>query len=101
MAFLERLRGRSKRRRVVVIGLDGSPFTFVQKLLAQGEMPNLAAIVENGTFKRMHSVWPTVHRKSGAKQATATRNIDFDMVPAPPWSGEVPASVPAEARGIG
>ncbi len=60
MGFFRKLVGRQKSQRVVVISLDGAPFTFVQKLLAQGEMPNLAAIVGEGNLSRMNSVWPTV-----------------------------------------
>lgn len=48
------------RRRVAVLGIDGTPFTFLQRRLAEGTMPNLRRLVSAGTFLRIHSVYPTV-----------------------------------------
>ena len=50
-------RGR-KSRRVVVIGLDGTPFSYVQRLLDQGEMLNFGKLIAEGSFRRMNSVVP-------------------------------------------
>jgi len=47
-------------KRVVVIGLDGTPYTFLQYLLREGLAPNLARLLEEGDFARIHSVYPTV-----------------------------------------
>ncbi len=60
MSFLRKLCGKSKSRRVVVIGLDGTPYTFFRKAMAEGHMPNLARLVEEGSFRRINSVYPTV-----------------------------------------
>ena len=62
MGFLDRLKGKNtvRRRRVVVIGIDGTPFTFLQRLIAEGRMPHLAKLAAGGAFKRMNSVHPTV-----------------------------------------
>jgi len=53
---------RSRRRgpRMVVLGLDGTPWSFLARMIDEGEMPNLRALVEEGTFSPMHSVYPTV-----------------------------------------
>jgi len=59
MSFLRKLR-KPKARRVVVIGLDGTPYTFFQKAMAAGHMPNLARLVEEGSLRRINSVYPTV-----------------------------------------
>ena len=59
MSFLRKL-GRPKSQRVVVIGLDGTPYTFLQKAMTEGHMPNLAQLVEEGSFRRIYSVYPTV-----------------------------------------
>jgi predicted AlkP superfamily phosphohydrolase/phosphomutase len=58
MSFLSRL--FKKSRRTVVIGLDGTPYTFVQRMIREGHMPNLARIVESAGLARMNSVYPTV-----------------------------------------
>jgi predicted AlkP superfamily phosphohydrolase/phosphomutase len=59
MSFLSRWFGKPSPR-VVVIGLDGTPYTFVQRMLAEGHMPNLAQITAQAGFTRMNSVYPTV-----------------------------------------
>lgn len=59
MSFLRKFL-KPKSPRVVVIGLDGTPYTFFQKAMAEGHMPNLAQLVEEGSFRRINSVHPTV-----------------------------------------
>ena len=60
MAFWNRRKKQSERRRVVFLGIDGTPYTFLQRLLDEGRMPNLARLIAGGAFKRMNSVYPTV-----------------------------------------
>jgi predicted AlkP superfamily phosphohydrolase/phosphomutase len=61
MGMLGRLRRKEQRRkRVVFIGLDGTPFTFMQRLIAEGRAPNTARLVQQGSLLRMDSVWPWV-----------------------------------------
>lgn len=60
MGIFRRLGRGEKHRQVVVIGLDGTPFSYVQRLLDQGEMPNFKKLLEEGSFKRMDSVVPCV-----------------------------------------
>jgi predicted AlkP superfamily phosphohydrolase/phosphomutase len=59
MSFLRKL-FRNRSPRVVVIGLDGTPYTFIQRMLAEGHMPHLARITADAGYTRMHSVYPTV-----------------------------------------
>ncbi|MBN1933617.1 MAG: alkaline phosphatase family protein [Anaerolineae bacterium] len=51
---------KEKSTKLVVIGLDGTPYTFVERMLRAGRMPNLAQITQNAGFARMNSVYPTV-----------------------------------------
>lgn len=61
MGFFNRLKTKKgSRRRVLVISLDGTPFTFMQRMISEGRMPNLAKLTASGAFKRMNSVYPTV-----------------------------------------
>lgn len=62
MGLLSRFRGKAEApRRVAVIGLDGTPYSFLKRLLDEGAMPNLARILEaGGSLHRMNSVYPTV-----------------------------------------
>lgn len=61
MSLFKKLFGKQEQSpKLVVIGLDGTPYTFVRRMLREGRMPNLARIVENTGFARMNSVYPTV-----------------------------------------
>jgi predicted AlkP superfamily phosphohydrolase/phosphomutase len=61
MKLLKGLRGkRGGKRRVVVVGIDGVPYTYVQRLFAQGELPNLRAIVDEGAMAQMDTSVPNV-----------------------------------------
>jgi len=55
-----RRRGKEPSRRVVFIGIDGTPFTFMQRLIAEGRAPNAKRLAEQGSLLRMDSVWPWV-----------------------------------------
>ncbi len=59
MGLFGRLRGK-KPKRVVFIGLDGTPYTFMQRLIAEGRAPNAARLAEQGSLLRMDSMWPWV-----------------------------------------
>lgn len=60
MSFLDKLRGRKRERRVVFIGLDGTPYTFMQRLIAEGRAPNAERLARQGSLLRMDSTWPWV-----------------------------------------
>jgi len=58
MGFLDRL--KSKRKRVFVLGIDGTPHTLIERLLQRGDMPNLAGLVSEGSLVRYNSTLPWV-----------------------------------------
>jgi predicted AlkP superfamily phosphohydrolase/phosphomutase len=62
MGLFRRLGRKEKERprRVVFIGLDGTPYTFMQRLIAEGRAPNVARLAAQGSLLRMDSVWPWV-----------------------------------------
>lgn len=47
-------------KKLVVIGLDGFPYTFARRLIEEGVMPNFQALLEEGELFQMDSVYPTV-----------------------------------------
>ena len=59
MSLLNRFFGKS-RRRALVIGLDGVPYSLLTQLIADGHMPNLARIAEGGDLRQALSIYPTV-----------------------------------------
>ncbi len=50
----------SLQEKVVVIGLDGVPFSLLEYLFDSGYMPNLADIAKRGTFRKMMTSLPAV-----------------------------------------
>jgi predicted AlkP superfamily phosphohydrolase/phosphomutase len=42
----------------VVIGLDGVPYTYIQRLFQAGELPNFRAIVGEGALVQMDTTSP-------------------------------------------
>lgn len=51
---------KSKAPQVCVIGIDGVPFTFIQKRMAEGGFPNIKKLMEAGDMKQMSSVVPPI-----------------------------------------
>lgn len=51
---------KKKRNKVVVVGIDGVPYTFIKKHIAAGDLPNFKALLEKGDFRRMNSVMPCI-----------------------------------------
>ncbi|MDD3627915.1 MAG: alkaline phosphatase family protein, partial [bacterium] len=50
-----------KKKRIAVIGLDGVPFTFLNRIMEEGRMPFLKKLISSGGhFQRMNSVIPTI-----------------------------------------
>ncbi|MGD9049060.1 MAG: alkaline phosphatase family protein [Anaerolineae bacterium] len=60
MKLFGRRRKEKERKRVVFIGLDGTPYTFMQRLIVEGKAPNAARLAEQGSLMRMDSMWPWV-----------------------------------------
>jgi predicted AlkP superfamily phosphohydrolase/phosphomutase len=62
MGLFGKLRRREKPepRRVVFIGLDGTPYTFMQRLIREGRAPHAARLAHQGSLLRMDSIWPWV-----------------------------------------
>ena len=49
-----------KKKRVMVIGIDGTPFTFLKKHIEAGDFPVLAKLASQGAFAQMDSVQPCI-----------------------------------------
>ena len=58
------------RKRMVVLSVDGVPYTLITRLLACGELPNLAAIVAEGSLVRYNSTLPWVSSVAWATYMT-------------------------------
>lgn len=58
MTLAESARDHSSR--VLVIALDGVPYSYVERMFAAGELPNLRAITETGPLAQMDTAIPNV-----------------------------------------
>lgn len=78
-----RARHRRKVRRVVVLGLDGLDPLLVDEYLAQGLLPNLSRLKEQGTYARLGTSWPPLSPVAWSSFSTGTNpgkhNI-FDFI---------------------
>ncbi|HAS18250.1 MAG: hypothetical protein A2Z60_03125 [Nitrospirae bacterium RIFCSPLOWO2_02_42_7] len=52
--------GGKERKRALIIGLDGVPYTLMKKFAEDGIMANTAALIKNGTLRRMTTSLPEV-----------------------------------------
>ncbi|MHB1391463.1 MAG: alkaline phosphatase family protein [Thermoleophilia bacterium] len=50
----------NKKGCAVVIGLDGTPYSFLKEEMAAGNLPNMAQLLANGAFGRMETEIPSV-----------------------------------------
>ena len=61
MRLFDKLRGgKQRKKRVVVIGLDGVPYTYIQQLFQAGELPNFRALAGEGMLVQMDTTLPNV-----------------------------------------
>jgi predicted AlkP superfamily phosphohydrolase/phosphomutase len=51
---------KTKKKKVVAVGLDGVPHSFIQKMLQRGDLPNFRALLSEGSMTKMRSTVPCV-----------------------------------------
>src|SRR5439155_12117558 len=60
LLFGRRAPAQSRVKRVVVLGLDGLDHGLTEKMLAEGKLPHLAALRDQGCFKALGSTLPPI-----------------------------------------
>ena len=73
MGLFDKL-GKKKRSRVIVVGLDGVPYTLLANLKNGGSIPNMAAIFGTGYFGRMSVCIPEISSVSWSSFMTGTHS---------------------------
>jgi hypothetical protein len=84
MAWLAlRRRSRPQVRRAIFLGLDGLDPAVTEKLMNEGQLPNLARLREQGTYRRLRTTFPALSPVAWSTFATgvnpAKHNI-FDFL---------------------
>jgi predicted AlkP superfamily phosphohydrolase/phosphomutase len=59
MKIIERFKMRDKRR-VVLIGLDGTPYSLIKRFIADGTMPKMAELVHGGVLLQIDTSIPDI-----------------------------------------
>ena len=79
----KRGRGRSRVRKLIFLGLDGLDPGLTERFMAEGKMPNLAALMKQGGFRRLRTTFPALSPVAWSTFATgvnpARHNI-FDFL---------------------
>ncbi|HWP43936.1 MAG TPA: alkaline phosphatase family protein [Blastocatellia bacterium] len=60
MGLFDRFKSRERKRRAVLIGLDGSPFTLLSRFIEDRTMPNLAELAGRGSLLQMDTSIPDI-----------------------------------------
>jgi predicted AlkP superfamily phosphohydrolase/phosphomutase len=60
MGLLDRLKSKGTEKRVVLIGLDGTPYSLVRRFIEDGTMPHMAELVRRGTLLQMDTSIPDI-----------------------------------------
>ncbi len=60
MGLLDTFKSREATKRVVLIGLDGTPYTLVTRFIEDGTMPQMAELVRRGTLLQMDTSIPDI-----------------------------------------
>lgn len=72
MSIFNKILGKNKSKRIFVLGIDGTPFTFIEKLMNEGKFPNFKRLTEKGSFRRMNSVVPCISSVAWTSFLTGT-----------------------------
>src|SRR6185369_6230701 len=60
MGLFDRFKAKEKSRRAVLIGLDGTPCTLVERFIQDGTMPNMARLRAGGSLLQMDTSIPDI-----------------------------------------
>ena len=60
MGLLDRFKSKSSKKRVVLIGLDGTPYTLARRFIEDGTMPRLGEIASRGSLLQMDTSIPDI-----------------------------------------
>src|SRR5260370_7193765 len=70
--FGRRALAHSRVKRVVILGLDGLDHGLTTKMLAEGQLPHLAALRDQGCFKPLASTLPPISPVAWSSSQTGT-----------------------------
>ncbi len=60
LAGIRRKRAKTDTRRIIIVGLDGLDPRRCEALMAAGRLPNLGALRDKGSFRRLATTCPPI-----------------------------------------
>ena len=60
MGLFDKFKSKVSKKRTVLIGLDGTPYTLARRFIADGTMPRLAEIASRGSLLQMDTSIPDI-----------------------------------------
>lgn len=92
------------KKRVLVIGLDGFPYTLANRLMEEGIMPNFKSLLDEGIFSQMDSIYPTVSNVAWTSYQTGKNPGKFGVYGfaelSPDFKLHIPNSTNCQAKTI-
>jgi predicted AlkP superfamily phosphohydrolase/phosphomutase len=81
--FVHRNKGAAKVKRVIVLGFDGFDPGLAQQYMAEGRLPNLKKLSEEGVFQELETACPSISPVAWSSYATgvdASRHNIYDFL---------------------
>ncbi len=69
-----------KRRKAIILGLDGATFDVLLPRIERGQMPNLAALLQEGVWGRLQSTTPPFSAQAWVSLATGKNQARHGVV---------------------
>lgn len=67
------------KKRVFVLGIDGVPYSLIEKMFKENKLQNLHEICKQGSYHRMNSVYPTISSVAWTSYATGTNPAEHSI----------------------
>ncbi len=65
-------RGKSRVRRLIVVGLDGMDPKLTDRFMAEGKLPNFEKLAEQGTYSKLRTTFPSISPVAWSSFSTGT-----------------------------
>lgn len=75
--------GRSRVKRVIMLGLDGIEPTICERLMDEGQLPNMKKLMESGSYRRLGTATPALSPVAWSTFATgadSSRHAIYDFL---------------------
>jgi predicted AlkP superfamily phosphohydrolase/phosphomutase len=82
-AIRRRTRTRPLVKRLIFVGFDGQDARITERMMAEGQLPNLSRLAERGSYRRLRTTFPSITPVAWSSFSTGTnpgRHNIFDFL---------------------